>query len=113
MHGQRHGSKHEHNGAPRRRLGKKRRRSARAERRLAARAAEGARQVGRLAALQHDHDNQKCADDDVQCDQHEIHFPAEGQQAQSHRQRNCPFHFSWHFFSLISEIHDGGKGLRI
>ena len=52
MHGQRHGREHEHDGAPRCRLGKKCGRSARAERRLAARAAEGARQVRRLTALQ-------------------------------------------------------------
>lgn len=100
MHGQRHGRKHEHDGTPRRRLGEERGRSARAERRLAARAAEGARQVRRFPALQHDDDDQKSADHDMQCDQEEIDFPAQRQQAQSDRQRNCPFHFSWHFFSL-------------
>ena len=100
MHGQRHGRKHEHDCAPRCGLGKKCGRSARAKRRLAARATEGARQIRRLAALQHDHDNQKSADDDVQRHQHEIHFPAEREQAQSHSQRNCPFHFFWHLLSL-------------
>jgi len=58
MHGQRHRSQHEHDGAPRRRLGEKCGRSARPDRRLTSRAAEGTREIRRLAALQHDDDDQ-------------------------------------------------------
>jgi len=81
MHGQRHGRQHEHDGAPRCRLGEKCGRPARAERRLASRAAEGASQVRCLAALQHDDNDQKSANDHVQSDQHKIHFPADPKQA--------------------------------
>ena len=81
MHGQGHRREHEHDGTPGCGLGKKRGRTARTERGLAARSAEGSCQIRRLAALQHDDNDQKSADDHVQGDQHKVHFPAERQQA--------------------------------
>ena len=95
VHRQRHGRQHEHDRAPRRGLGKKGGGSARAEGRLAARAAEGAGEVRRFPALQHDDHDQKSANDHVQRNQHKINFPAERQKRQPYRDRNCPFYFFW------------------
>jgi len=77
MHRQGHGRQHEHDRAPSRRPRKKRSRAARTEGRLAARTSERARQIGGLAALQQDHNDQQSADQNMQCDQHKINFPAE------------------------------------